>query len=248
MHSKTNPRNLKFALDRVYEGVLQNLAPTLRQVEIADIAGKANDYLNGWAWLYITSGAAIGSIARIIDYVAATDVVVLDRDLRAVPGADTYAIFTVLCRESVIGVASAGGAMSLTCDPKEGIRPNFWAGCDVRLIGGTGGFKHSRDANRRRIASYSAGGVIVPEGPFSPAAGADTVYEILGHLSTPLKEVRFYDVDGKVLKVGFNLGELKNAGATMQEYDSGDEDSTPHWIEVAIDGAQDGTLFLHRSE
>lgn len=246
-----NPRNFRFLLDGIRTGVLQNVGHTTSQVRIAVAGGgaEADDYFNGWGYLVLLDGPAAGEYRRIIDFATATDDMIVDPPFSAVPGADNYAIYTIFTGDPVVGTAVTGGPDSITLQLKEGIRSDFWAGCDIDLVGGTGGNVHY-PAQRCQIVNYDGASQVAKVNRKWRAGGVPdgtTKYRISGHLYLPCKGLEVFPDAGLIRVSDKPLGLAHGVYNLADHY--GDPTGNLLYVLLELAGeAGQVTLNMHRYE
>jgi len=256
---RVNPRGFRFAIDTEFSGTLVN-ANTVSEVQLqADAAGggtQANDYFNGWGWINFKSGACAGLQRRIVYFVGATDKLGVYPPLPVAPGADTYSIVMVLRPDVLIGVATAGGADSITLPVAAGIRDDFWTDCKVDLVGGKGG-SVSRPVNMRTVRNYvGSSKVLSVDRPWDLCYGGQpdstTEFRLHGHLYRPVSSFEAKEETDKDLIWSSQPAGIGNGvGITGPGPDHSGLASSDDYMEIAlagVAGTATGVLLSSRWE
>jgi len=230
-----NPRTHRFSVDPIVSGTFQNLAHSLTQVNLDVGDASADHFYNGWAVIVVKTGVAAGDVRFAETFLTATNILTVKRPFRAVPGADTYDIYTAISSDYVIGTARAGDANSITLALKEGIRDAFWEGCKIDLVGGAGGNTNQPMQGRDIINFVGATGVALLNRPLSPVADATTIYRLYGHLYHPCRNLSVFEDASAPMFFGNKPGAISfGSRQELLKYGGGLAEPNESYLEMAM--------------
>jgi hypothetical protein len=197
-------RHFSFPIEPVETGTAQ-AGSTANTIKLAAGASAVNGFYNR-KMIVITGGTGrLGDALPCMGYVGATKIATVEGKWVTTPDVTTtYAIYTVLSSEPLIGRAQAGGGntiRSLLLDDRESVIAGFLNNLDLKIILGTG-----NAPNRRcRVHKHASGRVDVL-GDFLAIPDATSDYICEGHLAGAISRMRFYLASGGNMVISTTRG------------------------------------------
>jgi hypothetical protein len=164
-------------------GTAQGAGSGNNQIQLASGSFSTNDVLNGTV-VVITGGTGIGQSRTIFDYDGASVTATVDRNWVTNPDAtSTYAVYASSTSNILHdGTAQSGGATTIQLATSASAQDDFYNGCFVNIISGTG------SGQTRIITDYAGGTTTATVAAWGTNPDSTSVYVVIpvaGQVSEP---------------------------------------------------------------